>query len=337
MNSIERVQATLTGQPVDRRAVAPVLCLYGARLTDCPLECYYTDPAAYACGQSAVLETFRPDVLFSSFSFASLAAAFGGEFRFFENQAPNVRRPAVLSPGEWDTLVWPRHDTNPHLNYLRETVQRLVSEHGSEVPVAAPIVPPFDLPSLVMGIEGWLRLILTDRNQAQRVLEMCVPFFVEMANSYFEAGAACVVAPCAFMSPSVVTHGIAEQFSRPALAAALPQLKGPIILHHGGAPMLAYLDLFTGLSSTVALVVDCKDDLDRVRAQVGSELTLFGGPSCLQLAESTVSEVENSVRSLLENRRQDARFVLCSTGPDIPWNTPLENIHALRRVAESFA
>ena len=40
MNSMERIQATLAGKPLDRRAIAPVLGLYGARLTNCPLERY---------------------------------------------------------------------------------------------------------------------------------------------------------------------------------------------------------------------------------------------------------------------------------------------------------
>ncbi|HPS00058.1 MAG TPA: uroporphyrinogen decarboxylase family protein [Candidatus Sumerlaeota bacterium] len=337
MNGIERVQATLTGQAVDRRAVAPVLSLYGARLTGCPLDRYYTDSELYARGQAAVADLFQPDLLFSSFSFASVGAAFGGNLFFSGNQAPNLRRPAILSPEEWDTLVWPRHDTNPHLLYFQETIQRLVEAHGSEVLVAAPVVPPFDVPTLVMGIEGWLRLVLTDRSRARGVLEKCVPFFVEMANSYFEAGAACVVAPCGFMSPSVVTRDIAEHFSRPALAAALPQLKGPIVLHHVGAPMLAHLDLLTGLPSTLGLAVDRQDDLDQARAIAGPDLTIFGGPSVFRMPGYTASEIEADCRALLENRRQDARFILCTAGPDVPWETPPENIQALRRTAESFS
>jgi len=284
-----------------------------------------------------VLETFQPDVLFSSFSFAAIAAAFGSEVHFSRTQAPNVRRPAVQSPAEWDTLAWPRPDSNPHLLYLIESIERVASEHRSDALVAAPLVPPFDLPALVMGIEGWLRLILTDRPRAQALLEAGIPFFVEMANSCFNAGAACVVVPCGFMSPSVVTRGIAEQFSRPALDVALPQVRGPIVLHHVGAPMLAYLDLFVGLPSVLALALDDKDDLDRARAVVGPEPTLFGGIAAPQLADLTLAEVENRCRALLENRRQDKRFILYTCGADIPWETPPENIHALRRVAESCA
>jgi uroporphyrinogen decarboxylase len=337
MNSIERVQATLMGRAVDRRAVAPVLSLYGARLTGCPLNRYYTDSQLYARGQAAVMDRFQPDLLFSSFSFASVGAAFGGEPYFSGNQAPNLRRPAIQAPEAWDTLTWPRHDTNPHLLYFQETIQRMVEAHGSEVLVAAPVVPPFDVPILVMGIEGWLRLVLTDRHRARGVLEKCIPFFVEMANSYFAAGAACVVAPCGFMSPSVVTREIAEHFSRPALAAALPQLKGPIVLHHVGAPILAHLDLLTGLPSTLGLAVDREDDLDRTRTIAGPDLTIFGGPSVFRMSGYTAREVEDDCRTLLENRRQDERFILCTTGPDLPWETPPENIEALRRAVESFS
>ena len=76
MNSIERISATLQGKPTDRRAVSLLLPLYGARLTDCKPSKYYTDAAAYARGQSAVRETFQPDVLFGPFAVALEGAAF---------------------------------------------------------------------------------------------------------------------------------------------------------------------------------------------------------------------------------------------------------------------
>ena len=46
MNSMERILATLAGEPTDRRAISLTLPLYGARLTSCDLRTYYTDPGA---------------------------------------------------------------------------------------------------------------------------------------------------------------------------------------------------------------------------------------------------------------------------------------------------
>lgn len=90
MNSRERVFATFQGKPVDRRPFTAMLSLYGARLTGCPLRDYYTDASAYARGQTAVREIFRPDILFSPFSLVGLAEAFGGEAKYFDNAPPRA-------------------------------------------------------------------------------------------------------------------------------------------------------------------------------------------------------------------------------------------------------
>ena len=107
MNSRERIQATLMGKPVDRRPFVPVLSLYGAKLTDCPLKQYYSDAAAYARGQAAARELFEPDALCTPFAYGLIGEAFGSSLHYFEDMAPNVRRPAISSLKQWESLVFP--------------------------------------------------------------------------------------------------------------------------------------------------------------------------------------------------------------------------------------
>jgi uroporphyrinogen decarboxylase len=336
MNSMERVLATLGGKPLDRRAVAPILSRYGARLTDCPLDQYYTDPAAYARGQSAVLETFQPDVLFSPFNFPAIGLAFGSELHLFADQEPNVRRPAIQSVEEWDKFVLPDPDTNPHLLFFREAISRMASETRGRVPVAAVLPPPIDLPILMMGLETWLETVLFDVDRAQQIVERMTPFFVHLANGLFEDGAALLALPCAFTSPAIVTRKIAATFGRPALKMALAQVKGPVILHHIGAPILAHLDVMTGLPSTVAFALDHLDNLAQARRLVGPEAVLLGGPCGPNLGRMTTAQVEKECRVILEDRQADAHFILFTSGADIPLDTLPENIHAIRKAAESY-
>jgi uroporphyrinogen decarboxylase len=336
MNSMERLQDTLAGKALDRRAIAPGLGLYGARLTDCPVEQYYTDPAAYARGQSAVLATFQPDVLFTPFDFASLGAAFGGEIHFFADQAPNISRPAILSMGEWDQLAFPDPETHPRLLFFRQAIRLMATEHQGQVPVAAPLPSPMDLPVLFMGMEAWLETVLFDPAGAQRIMEKVIPFFVRLANILLKEGATFIDSPCTFASSAIVTHSIAADFARPALRKALAQLNGPIVLHHGGAPILPHLELLTRLPSVTGFVLDHRDDPARARHVAGPAPLLLGGPCGPNLGRMTAAEVENECRHILEDRRHDARFILGSSGPDIPLDTPPENIHAIRKAAESF-
>jgi uroporphyrinogen decarboxylase len=328
--------ATLAGKPLDRRAVAPVLSLYGARLTGCPLDQYYTDPAAYARGQSVVRETFRPDVLCAPLAFASIGAAFGSELVFLDTDVPNIRRPAVQSADEWELLVPPDPDMDPRLLYFRDAIRLMAAEHKDQVPIAMVIPIPADIPGVVMGLETWLETVLFDPSGARQVMDKVIPFYVRLVNGFFAAGATFVAMPCGFASPTIVTREIVTSFTWPVLAQVLAQLRGPVILHNVGAPLLAHLDLLTGLPSVVAFIMDQRDDLARARRVVGPDIVLFGGLDCSNISEMTAAEVEDRCRAVLEERRQDPRFVLGTSGPDVVWNTPQENIHAMLRAAESF-
>ncbi|MBI5868798.1 MAG: uroporphyrinogen decarboxylase [candidate division Zixibacteria bacterium] len=322
---------TVAGQALDRRAVAPVLSLYGARLTDCPLELYYNDTAAYVRGQAAIRSTFDPDALFAPFALASIGAAFGSELQYFADQAPNIKRPAIRSAQDWDHITMPDPDTHPRLLYFREAIRQMAAEHRGEVPIVGVMPAPTDLPALIMGLEAWLETMLFDPSRAREIMAVTTPFFVELANDFFADGATVIASPCAFVSPVFVTRETVVSLSRPALETALSQLNGPLMLHHGGATISAHLDLLTGLPSVIALALDQKDDLATARAILGPDLVLFGGPAGPTLNRLTAEEVQSVCLSMLVDRSDDTRFILYSCGPDIPWDTPVENIAALCR------
>jgi len=336
VNSLERILATLAGAAVDRRAVTPVLSLYGARLTNCPLERYYNDASAYAKGQSAVREVFEPDALFTPFAFALLGAAFGSKLHYFAEQAPNVRQPIVQNFKDCQTLEFPDFDSCPQLTFLRESVRLMVAEHQAEVPVAAVLPPPIDFPMLIMGLESWLETVLFNPEVALRILERITPFFIRLANALFAEGAAFLALPCGLVLPAIVTRNMLEGFSKPVLQECLPELHGPVILHHAGAPLLEHLDLLTGLPQVVAFALDHQDDLEQTRQIVGPTPVLFGGPCGPNLARQTPQTLERECQGILANRKNDPRFILFTAGADIPLNAPPENVWTLMNTARAF-
>lgn len=336
MNSVERFNNLLAGKPTDRRPFTLVLSLYGARLTGCPLDRHYTDPAAYARGQAAVRETFRPDVLFAPVCVALIGAAFGARLRYLTGNAPTVAAPAIESVQEWDRLDVPDPDRQPHLLFVREALRRMVAEHRDQVPVAALFLAPFDIPMMVMGMDLWMEAVLFDRARAERIARGLIPFFVEMANRCFDDGAAYLVLPCAFASPGIVPREIVERFSRPILAEALARLRGPVALHHLDHPLLPHLDLLAGLPAVGAFSLAQADSLSRAREVVGPEPILLGGPETRLLRKGAAAEVEAVCGAVLADRRDDPRFILCNAGADVLFDTPPENIHAVRRAVESF-
>ncbi len=333
---MERIQNTIDGKSLDRRAFTPVLGLYGARLINCPLEKYYTDPVLYARGQTAVREIFQPDVLCAPLSFSFVGAAFGSEIVFLDTLPPNIRRPAIQSIEEWDRVVPPNPDTHPQLLYFQEVIRLMAAEHKGQVPIAMVIPIPADIPILIMGIETWLETVLFDPVVARRVMDTIIPFYVRLVNNFFDAGATFVVMPCGFASPLVVTREIVTNFTRTILEQTLAQLHGPVVLHNVGAPILPNLDLLTRLPSVIGFIVDQRDDLAQARRVIGPDSVLFGGLDCSNISLMTVVEVEDRCRAILEERRQDPHFILGTSGPDVSWNTPPENIHAMRKAVKTF-
>lgn len=337
MNSIERIQATLEGKPTDRRALSLVLSLYGAKLTNCPLSEYYTDPIAYARGQSAVLETFEPDILFGPFALSLEGEAFGSQVRFFDNQPPNLVRPVIDSADEIDRLAIPDIDSHPKLLYFRKAIQTMVEEHGQRCPIAGIALSPLALPAMIMSMGSWLQTVLFDKDGTKRMLELAVPHFVRWVNALFRDGVSCVVIPAGLTNSSIITRQIAVDVAIPVLKEAFSQVNGPLVVHHVGTPLAPFIDLFADLPNVYGFVLDDRDDFTQIRQKVGPEFTLIGNIETVKLHERKPEEVVAECRKLLHDRRDDPRFILGTSGSDISFDTPVENILAFRQAAESFA
>lgn len=337
MNSQERVMATIQGKPKDRVAIAPTLPLYGARLTECPLQQYYTDVDSYVRGQVAVRQLLKPDVLYGPFSFPLEGTAFGSQVRWFETQPPNLTRPAIESIAELDKLSMPDIKAHPVFRFIHESIHRLADTYAGEVPIAAVAINPVDLPVMIMGIDNWLQTMLFDPEGTQAMLALTIPHFVGWANMLLEAGAAFVVSTSAFVSGTIVTHSMAETIGIPALQTAFAQLNGPVVLHNTGAPIVPHMDLLASIPNVAGFALNHKESYAEARDIIGPEPVLVGGTDGTALQLQSRSEVWDTCWTALEDRREDAHFILGTDGADISYNTPMENIYVFHESVLAFA
>lgn len=330
MNSIERVFAAFKGEQADRRAFSLVMSLYGARLTNCPLDEYYTIPERYAAGQQAVVELCDPDILFTPFAFAPEARSFGCELVHFQQGPPNVKKPACKGLKDLASLRQPDLRTDPFLVYLVESTRRLAEAHGKDKPIAAVLTAPVDLPALLVGIDEWLEALLFQPEARDELVRRTTSHFVALANAMLEAGASCVVTPVMFANPRLVTPDIARKIMVPLLAEAYAQVRGPVIFHHGGNRLAKFLGLFKGMPGVAGFVLDQRDSFAEARAVLGPEPVLFGNLSGPHLPGLTPQAAGERTRSILEERAADPRFIFCTVNADVPWNTAPETILAVR-------
>lgn len=330
MTPAQRVMAAITGDKADCRAFTLTLSLYGAALTGCPLGVYHADPARYLEGQLAVRDAVGPDILFSPFVLPLEGRAFGCTLAAQQTGPPNVKKPAFRSAGELLRHPPPRVDEDPGLAYLVESVRLMVQSLDGQTPVAGILTAPTDLAAMILGIEPWLEALLFDPDLARRILDITGAHFRAMSAAMMEAGAACIVVPIMFCNPRIINPELARTTVLPALREAFAGAPGPVVFHHGGNPLSAYLGLFADVPNVLGFVLDDRDSFAEARQALGPGHLLMGGLSGPHMSARNPEEIRRRVMQALDDRRDDARFILASSHADVPLDTPLENLLAVR-------
>lgn len=329
MNSLERLMAALQDQPADRPALFLNAGLYGAKLTGAPLRDHYRDPAIYAEGQIAILETFRPDFLISPFVLAGLGEAFGSRLATSIRQPPTVAAFAADSAEAALRLPLPDVDSHPGILYLRESLRILAGQQGGQVPLIGLLVSPPDLPPLIIGLEAWLDALLFQPETAQALLDHLTPFVAALGRAMLADGATGLALTANLANRFMVPERVVESLGRPALKTVLAELPGPVILHHGGCPLLPHLRDFMGHPNVVGYVLDTGENPAEARRVLGPGPLLLGNLSGPDLPELQPEAVALLCDQVLAQRGQDRQFVLATSGADIPLNTPPACIEAL--------
>lgn len=329
MNSLERLMAALQGLPADRPPLFLNAGLYGAKLTGASLKDHYRDPAVYAEGQVAILETFSPDFLISPFVLASLGEAFGSRVATSLRQPPNVAAFAAGSAEAAIKLPLPDVDSHPGILYLRESIRLLAGRYAGRVPVIGLLASPLDLPPLIIGLEAWLDALLFQPETARALLDRLTPFFAALGQAMLRDGATGLALTANLTNRFIVPERVVETLGRPALKEALAEIPGPVILHHGGCPLLPHLGDFLGHPNVVGYVLDAGEDLAEARRVLGSGPLLLGNLGGPDLAGLRPDEVRILCDQALAQRGQDPQFVLATCSADIPLDTPPECIDVL--------
>lgn len=333
---MEKVLSALQGKPQQRRPFTLTLSLYGARLTGCPLVDYYRRPHCYAKGQDEVMALCRPDILFTPFSLSLEAEAFGSELKFLPNNPPNVRKPAYRSADALINQQSPDIDSHPTLRYLRESTALLSNKYHGTVPICALLTAAVDLPAIILGIDQWLETLLFEPDKATRILKKTTAHFIAMANALLADGADFIGVPTMFTNPRILYPYLIEETILPALVTSFRSVEGPIILHHGGNPMVPNLKECAELPNVAGFAVDHRDSLAKGRTILGPERVILGNLNGLSFPHLTPKKILENVHRILEDRKDDPYFVFATANADIPFDTPPEIIQAVSLEIRKF-
>lgn len=337
MNAYQRVMAALTGQPVDRVPVLVVLGAYGGKLTHTDLKTVYSDSSAWVAGQQAVQDTFGLDMVMTPFDYSAIAEAFGGEVAWSEQQAPNMKRPAVGTAAEALQLPLPDPRQTGRLPVILEATKMLASLYKERVPVIGVLPGPGALPSLVTGLEAWMETLLFDRQAADKLLDYTGQFFVSWANALLQAGADCLVITEGMAALEVLPRTHFNDLIMPCLRSTFSQVQGPKVFHHNGGRINHIVDLLSSLEGLVAVSVSSKDDLSEARMKLGPDLALIGNLDCLAFPSASPEELYRQCMACLRSAAPAGPYLLANAGADIPLTATEEQIRVLKQASCDYA
>jgi uroporphyrinogen decarboxylase len=326
----------LLGKPVDRVPVFVVLGAYAACLMQVNVADLYRDPDLYVAGQVALQKRFAFDLVLAPFDYSALAEAFGGEVLFFADGPPQVKRPAARNGAE--ALALPEPDCRQaRLPVTLDAVKGLALRYQNEVPIIAAVCGPASLPSLVMGMEGWLETLFFDPPLAQALLEKTGIFWGHWVLALLEAGATAIMVTEAMATQEMLPGEVFVEKLLPQVQRMFAAFPGPFVFHGTGGSINHLLDKLSGLPNLLGVVVGSRDDLAHARQKLGPEKLLAGNLDNLALPSFTTEEVYRASLNCLKQAVPRGPFILANSGGDIPLNTPPENLEAIMAAARDYA
>lgn len=254
------------------------------------------------------------------------AEAFGANVVFRENEIPAITGQLISDREEANSLQIPAL-TAGRLPIAVETI-RLAKEKVKEKPVLAGMIGPFSLAGRLMDVTEIMYTCYDEPETVREVLKKATAFLKQYATALKAAGADGILLAeplCGVLSPDM-----AEEFSCPYVKEIIDAVlteEFAVIYHNCGNSVTRMADALYEMKAS-AYHFGNAVDLHSLLQNAPADVLLMGNidpVSCF--AKGTPEHIKEQTRALLEACGSYQNFIL-SSGCDIPYATPWENIEA---------
>jgi len=210
------------------------------------------------------------------------------------------------------------------------------SRIGNEVNISVGISGPFSISAELLGFEAMILDILEDPGRVHSLLKAVLSFQKAYCAEILKIGAGIVIFESWAALP-LVSPAMYREFAMPYEAGLIGFIKdigeasAPLVIGGDTAPIVDDI-ISTG---TTLLVADYKTDLSLfIRKAACRNLTVRGNIDPKLIERGPVDEIVRHAMNMTDKAGGYDGFVL-GTGV-LPYNTPMENVLAVRRYLESM-
>jgi MtaA/CmuA family methyltransferase len=332
MNGRERVLAHLAGEPVDSLPFMPVTMMFACDRIGARYGEYATDHRVMVEAQLRTAEQFDIDHVSAISDPAREASDCGATIRYYPDQPPAVDEVnAVLAEKEkLRTLRIPDPSVAPRMSDRVRAVELLKQRAGNDKIIEGWVEGPAAEASDLRGINRLMVDLIDDPGFVMGLFEFCVELGLQFARAQIEAGADVIGVGDA--AASLVGPRIYEKVVWPyekKLVDGIHNMGGRVRLHICGNTS----KILTGMGRLGVAIVDLDSlaRLDDGRAAMGPEQVLLGNIDPVRVLRDGTPETIYA--AMAECHRQAGRRYIVGAGCEVPRDTALENMDAMKRYA----
>ena len=335
MRSVERTLCAISGERYDRPPVIPLLIQHTMEVSGIPHSIYSRSAEHMAQAQIAAWRQYGCDGLHITTDNQVIAEAMGSELHFPYDEPPQYRHRVLQEGLDLSRLTEPDPQCSGRMPVILAATRLVRQELGEQCFLKVNCDSgPFSIAAALRGEEAFF-LDLYDAEQAVfDLLEITTRAMVRYASAIARQGAHAIT-----FGDSTAGLLSREQYARFALPftrqaiAEIKKLGLPVFLHICGN-VRNILDLMAGSGADV-LEIDAAIPLTDAYAMTGRRICLEGNVSTGLLWQGTPQEVRAAADACIQ--AAGGRYLILSSGCEVPRQTPPANIRALAAAAREAA
>jgi MtaA/CmuA family methyltransferase len=327
MNSLARLRAVLSRQPLDRVPNFDIFMTRAARHVGARLSDYYLDYRVLCAANLSVLQDFDLDIVQAISDPYREAADAGLAVDFPEDGLPVNRSPLIVEPADLARVQFPVSSFGPRMTDRLEAIRTLREVVGNEIPIMGWVEGALAEAADLRGVGPVMFDLVMNPAWLKELLERCVEVETAFAAAQVEAGAHIVGLGDAVASQ--VSPAMYREFALPYERRIFEAVRAK-----GGIPRLHICGntthLLADMPSSGAAIVDIDWMVDMRRAgEAMPGVVVCGNVDPVSVfLHGTPGDVAAAVRANAD-AAPSGRWI-SAAGCEIPDATPAANLLAQR-------
>jgi len=332
MNSYERVMNRFAGKPVDRLPNFSIVMMFAAKQLGVSYGKYCRDYRVLTDGAFLCYEKFGFDMVCTIADSYREAAGLGADVVVPEEGIPYAVSKRIQKLSDIDTLKAVDPASSWRMNDQLEAVRLMKERACGEVPVVGWIEGAMAESCVLMDMQEVFMNLLEEPEAMEQLLAVCMEQNLWFAKEQVKAGADIIGLGDA--ATSLIGHTLYEEFVLPYQQKMIREIHdmGAKVKLHICGNVNAVLDLIAQ-TGTDMIDLDFMVDLDRAAELMPQNCCICGNFNPVEVMyQGTPEQVKKAVRHCMRIRDKNRNFI--APGCEIPRDTPLENLFALKEALE---